>query len=171
MTWVGAFGAMVCYLGSFFGRLAASWYSNELFFRGWGWNLILRCAWLLLSHLAGYAWYSCGLLALGLLLRLHARTPRDIAPSKRGSRGLLGAFFGPPYPGCRAVRLAAGAMLLPYLPPFIALTAGLAVPAMGLVAMLAYGLVSLFGRGLPLYLWIRLAVRHGVRDAQWPAKR
>ena len=164
-TRAGIAGAVVCYFGDFFARMAGTFYSNPLFFRGWGWRLIVWCSAFLDHHVRGYVFYAGGLCAVSVLLSLFLRALGCQRVLNESDSRLGDAPSGMPltvHPGGRTV---AGLLFLPFIPPLFGALAGVMILILAAALFAAYVLVCCLRYGGLGYLWTRAAVQGGIRDA------
>lgn len=161
----GIAGAVVCYFGDFFTRMAGAFYSNPLFFRGWGWWFIVSCGSFLDHHVRGYVFYVGGLCAISVILSLLLCAVGCHEVLDGPDRKIGDVATGKSRKGHPARRIVVGILFLPFVPPLIGALAGVMILVLAIALFAAYVLVCCLRYGGIGYLWTRAAVRGGIRDA------
>lgn len=162
---VGIAGVVICYFGRFIAPFARAFYSNQLFFRGRGWQLIAWWASFLTEQLKGNGCYVYGLCSLPLVLSVCLRLLglREIDVQSDWKFG--GSLCAKLPPGHPARRIGAGLLILPIVPVIVGALAGVMILALGLVLLAIHASAHCLRYGGILCLWMRVVVWGGVRDA------
>jgi hypothetical protein len=171
-SWVvGIFGGLTLYMGSFFATMSGSMFSDTLYFHEQEFRFMAWCGLLLDRHLAAFLYYLAGLFFLPLVLLITVSVPRSEKHPPGGGEGCANFLSGRPFPGRTWVRVFACMLYLPFVPTLLAALAGLAVVLFVLSALALYALFISFRFFGFRYLWTRVAVRDGMRDALGPRRR
>jgi len=157
---IGAAGAVICYFGSHFAMMARAFYSDSLFFRGWGWQFIVGCASVLENHLRAYACYLYGLCVFPLILSLFLCL---LGIHEPGASKEMGDPNSAKRPHRFVRRIVACLLLIPFVQVFLGALAGLMTLVLVLVLLSVHALVGCRHYGGILYFWMRVAVRIGMR--------
>jgi len=159
---IGAVGAVICYFGSHLAMMVRAFYSGSLFFRGWGWQFIFGWAVMLENHLRPYSCYIYGLCILPTALSLFHHL---LGIHEPGSGKKIGdSHFTKRSRQC-ARRIGAWLLLVPFVQVLLGALTGIVTLVLVLVLLAVHALIVCRRHSGILYLWMRAAVRIGMRDA------